>query len=115
MSTPGTPVLIDAARTPYGRRGGELSHLHAAQLLGLAQRGILERTGVDAADVAGETLAVDFAARVAGRDIEVPGDPADTAWQAEVFGSMPDHVGYVPAGTYANEGGFHVAVSRVGA
>ena len=71
--------------------------------------------GVDAADVAGETLAVDFAARVAGRDIEVPGDPADTAWQAEVFGAMPDHVGYVPAGTYANEGGFHVAVSRVGA
>ena len=49
--SPGTPVLIDAARTPYGRRGGELSHLHAVELLGLAQRGILERTGVDPADV----------------------------------------------------------------
>ncbi|MCR2800999.1 isoleucine--tRNA ligase [Microbacterium sp. zg.Y818] len=71
--------------------------------------------GVDAADVAGETLAVDLAARVAGRDIEVPGDASDNGWYAEVFGSRPDHVAYVPPGTYANEGGFHVAVSRVSA
>ena len=26
----------------------------------------------------------------------------------------PEHVGYVPAGTYANRGGFHVAVTRIG-
>ena len=71
-------------------------------------------TGIDAADVAGETLAVDLAARVAGRDIEVPQTP-DATWHPDVFGDTPDHVAYVPAGTYANQGGFHVAVSRVSA
>jgi isoleucyl-tRNA synthetase len=36
-------------------------------------------------------------------------------WHAVVFGGEPEHVGYVPAGTYANRGGFHVAVTRIGA
>ncbi|MCR2785518.1 MULTISPECIES: isoleucine--tRNA ligase [unclassified Microbacterium] len=71
--------------------------------------------GVDAADVAGETLAVDLAARVAGRDIGVPSDMAGDQWHPDVFGATPDHVAYVPAGTYANRGGFYVAVSRVSA
>ncbi|MGI5157565.1 steroid 3-ketoacyl-CoA thiolase [Microbispora sp. CA-102843] len=43
----GTPVIVDAARTPFGRRGGWLSGLHAAELLGVAQRGALERLGLD--------------------------------------------------------------------
>ncbi|GLY71324.1 steroid 3-ketoacyl-CoA thiolase [Amycolatopsis taiwanensis] len=43
------PVIIDAARTPFGRREGWLSGLHAAELLGLAQRGVLGRLGLDAA------------------------------------------------------------------
>ncbi|MEN3540078.1 steroid 3-ketoacyl-CoA thiolase [Microbispora sp. ZYX-F-249] len=43
----GTPVIVDAARTPFGRRGGWLSGLHAAELLGIAQRGALERLGLD--------------------------------------------------------------------
>jgi acetyl-CoA C-acetyltransferase len=41
------PVLVDAARTPFGRRQGWLSGLHAAQLLGLAQRGVLDRLQLD--------------------------------------------------------------------
>ncbi|TQK71975.1 steroid 3-ketoacyl-CoA thiolase [Nocardioides sp. SLBN-35] len=45
------PVIVDAIRTPYGRRGGALSGLHAVDLLGRAQRGILERTGVDPASI----------------------------------------------------------------
>ncbi|WP_027944638.1 steroid 3-ketoacyl-CoA thiolase [Amycolatopsis taiwanensis] len=43
------PVIIDAARTPFGRREGWLSGLHAAELLGLAQRGVLGRLGLDVA------------------------------------------------------------------
>ena len=43
----GTPVIVDAARTPYGRRGGWLSTLHGAELLGIAQRGALDRLGLD--------------------------------------------------------------------
>ena len=39
-------VIVEAARTPVGKRNGALSGLHPAQLLGLAQRGLLERAGV---------------------------------------------------------------------
>ncbi|HLV72060.1 MAG TPA: steroid 3-ketoacyl-CoA thiolase, partial [Vulgatibacteraceae bacterium] len=39
-------VIVDAVRTPVGKRYGALSGLHPAQLLGLTQRGLLERSGV---------------------------------------------------------------------
>jgi acetyl-CoA C-acetyltransferase len=42
----GTPVIVAAARTPIGRRRGVLSGLHAAELLGVAQRGVLDRAGL---------------------------------------------------------------------
>ena len=42
-----TPVIVDAARTPFGKRDGWLSGVHAAELLGHAQRGVLDRTGID--------------------------------------------------------------------
>ncbi|GEM29854.1 putative acetyl-CoA acetyltransferase FadA [Nocardia neocaledoniensis NBRC 108232] len=47
----GTPVIVEAVRTPIGKRRGQLSGLHAAELLGLAQRGLLDRAGIDPADV----------------------------------------------------------------
>ena len=43
----GNPVIVEAARTPIGRRGGWLSGLHAAEILGAAQRGLIDRTGLD--------------------------------------------------------------------
>ncbi|MCM6772897.1 steroid 3-ketoacyl-CoA thiolase [Nocardia sp. CDC159] len=45
----GTPVIVEAARTPIGKRGGWLAGLHAAELLGVAQRGVLERAHLDPA------------------------------------------------------------------
>ncbi|WP_070379628.1 steroid 3-ketoacyl-CoA thiolase [Rhodococcus sp. WMMA185] len=47
----GTPVIVEAVRTPIGKRGGWLSGLHAAEILGAAQRGILDRSGIDPAAV----------------------------------------------------------------
>ncbi len=44
-------VIVDAVRTPIGRRGGGLSTVHPAELLGRVQRAIVDRTGVDATDV----------------------------------------------------------------
>ena len=41
------PVIMDAARTPFGKREGWLSGVHAAELLGYAQKGVLDRVGVD--------------------------------------------------------------------
>ncbi|MFC9968336.1 steroid 3-ketoacyl-CoA thiolase [Nocardia ignorata] len=47
----GTPVIVEAVRTPIGKRRGRLSGLHAAELLGLAQRGLLDRADLDPAEV----------------------------------------------------------------
>jgi len=42
-------VIVDAMRTPIGKRGGWLSGLHATELLGAAQRGLVEHAGIDPA------------------------------------------------------------------
>lgn len=44
-------VIVDAVRTPIGRRGGGLSTLHPAQVLGAVQRAIIDRTGIDPAEI----------------------------------------------------------------
>ncbi|MGW2664420.1 steroid 3-ketoacyl-CoA thiolase [Nocardia tengchongensis] len=45
----GTPVIVEAARTPIGKRNGWLAGLHAAELLGAAQQGVLERAALNPA------------------------------------------------------------------
>ena len=40
-------VLIDAVRTPIGRRNGGLSGMHSIDLLGVVLRALVERTGID--------------------------------------------------------------------
>jgi acetyl-CoA C-acetyltransferase len=47
----GTAVIVEAVRTPIGRRGGALAGLHAAEILGSAQTALLERAGVEPASV----------------------------------------------------------------
>jgi acetyl-CoA C-acetyltransferase len=47
----GTAVIVEAVRTPIGKRGGALSSLHAAEILGTAQTALLERAGIEAAEV----------------------------------------------------------------
>ena len=47
----GYPVIVAAARTPIGKRGGVLAGLHPAELLGAAQAGLLDRAGLAPADV----------------------------------------------------------------
>jgi acetyl-CoA C-acetyltransferase len=43
----GTAVIVGAVRTPIGKRNGSLAGLHAAEILGGAQRGLVERTGIE--------------------------------------------------------------------
>jgi acetyl-CoA C-acetyltransferase len=45
--TMGTPVIVDAVRTPLGKRKGWLAGVHPAVLLGFAQAEVLRRAGVD--------------------------------------------------------------------
>jgi acetyl-CoA C-acetyltransferase len=44
-------MVVDAVRTPIGRRNGALSGLHPAQMLGTVQRAVIERAGIDPAEV----------------------------------------------------------------
>jgi acetyl-CoA C-acetyltransferase len=44
-------VVIDAVRTPVGRRNGGLSTVHPAELLGTALQALIGRTGIDPAEV----------------------------------------------------------------
>jgi acetyl-CoA C-acetyltransferase len=44
-------VIVEAARTPIGKRGGALSGLHAAEILGAALTGLLDRSGISPAEV----------------------------------------------------------------
>lgn len=53
-STPLSPedvVIIDAVRSPIGRRNGGLSTMHPADLLAHVQRALFDRTGLDPAEV----------------------------------------------------------------
>jgi acetyl-CoA C-acetyltransferase len=45
------PVIVEAVRTPIGKRNGVLSSLHAADVLAAAQVEVLKRAGVDPSDV----------------------------------------------------------------
>ena len=47
----GNPVIVDATRSPIGKRGGWLSGLHATELLGAVQKALVDKAGIDAASV----------------------------------------------------------------
>jgi acetyl-CoA C-acetyltransferase len=45
------PVIVEAVRTPIGRRNGWLSGFHPAELLGATQVEVVKRAGIDPSDV----------------------------------------------------------------
>src|SRR3954447_26319023 len=45
------PVIVEAVRTPIGKRNGWLSGLHAAELLAAAQVELVKRAGVDPSEI----------------------------------------------------------------
>jgi acetyl-CoA C-acetyltransferase len=47
----GNAVIVDAVRTPIGKRGGALAGLHAAEILGSVQTALIERAGIEPAEV----------------------------------------------------------------
>jgi|TARA_B100002003_G_scaffold248205_1_gene281479 acetyl-CoA C-acetyltransferase len=51
-ASPDNPVVIvDAVRTPIGRRNGGLSSCHSVDVLGTAQKALFDRTGIDPLEV----------------------------------------------------------------
>ena len=47
----GTAVIVEAVRTPVGKRGGVLSGVHAAEILGGVQTALIDRAGIAPAEV----------------------------------------------------------------
>ncbi len=47
----GTAVIVEAVRTPIGKRRGALAGLHPAELLGHVQTAVVERAGLEPSDV----------------------------------------------------------------
>jgi acetyl-CoA C-acetyltransferase len=75
--------IVDAVRTPVGRRGGGLSQVHPADLGGHSLRALVDRTGIDPAAVDDVVFGcVDTLGPQAG-------DIARTSWLAA---GLPDHV-----------------------
>ncbi len=44
-------VIVDAVRTPIGKRNGGLSTMHPAEVLATVQKAIIDRTGIDPAEI----------------------------------------------------------------
>ncbi|MFI9718509.1 steroid 3-ketoacyl-CoA thiolase [Streptomyces sp. NPDC052396] len=70
------PVIVEAVRTPIGKRGGALAQLHPAYLLGETYREVLARTGIQP----------DCVEQIVGGTVTHAGEqsmnPARTAWLA---------------------------------
>ena len=48
---PNEVVIVEAVRSPIGRRGGGLSTMHSADLLAAVQRELIDRSGIDPTEV----------------------------------------------------------------
>ena len=75
--------LVDAVRTPVGRRGGALAAMHSADLAGHAISALMERSGADPAAV--DDVILGCCDTIGSQ----AGDVARTAW---LVAGLPDHV-----------------------
>ena len=75
--------IVDAVRTPVGKRGGSLAQLHSADLGAHVLKALVERTGIDAGAV--DDVIMGCCDTIGSQ----AGDVARTAW---LVAGLPDHV-----------------------
>ena len=75
--------IVDAVRTPVGRRGGSLAGMHSADLGGHVLRALMDRTGIDPGAV--DDVIMGCCDTIGSQ----AGDVARTAW---LVAGLPDHV-----------------------
>ncbi|WP_275295134.1 acetyl-CoA C-acetyltransferase [Amycolatopsis sp. La24] len=75
--------VVDAVRTPVGRRGGSLAEMHSADLGAHAIRALVERTGIDPGAV--DDVVFGCCDTIGSQ----AGDVARTAW---LVAGLPEHV-----------------------
>ena len=78
-----TAYIIDAVRTPVGRRGGSLAGMHSADLGGHILKALMDRTGIDPGAV--DDVIMGCCDTIGSQ----AGDVARTAW---LVAGLPDHV-----------------------
>jgi acetyl-CoA C-acetyltransferase len=80
----GNPVIVEATRSPIGKRNGWLSGLHATELLGAVQKALVEKAGIDAGDVE----------QVIGGCVTQFGEQSNNITRVSwLVAGLPDHVG----------------------
>ncbi|CRZ19046.1 steroid 3-ketoacyl-CoA thiolase [Mycolicibacterium neworleansense] len=80
----GNPVIVEATRSPIGKRNGWLSGLHATELLGAVQKALIEKAGIDAGSVE----------QVIGGCVTQYGEQANNVTrQSWLIAGLPEHVG----------------------
>ena len=82
-SAPGTAYIVDAVRTPVGKRGGSLAEIHSADLGAVTLSALMRRTGVDPAAV--DDVILGCCDTIGSQ----AGDVARTAW---LVAGLPDEV-----------------------
>jgi acetyl-CoA C-acetyltransferase len=75
--------IVDAVRTPVGKRGGSLAAMHSADLGGHVLKALVERTGIDPGAV--DDVVMGCCDTIGSQ----AGDVARTAW---LVAGLPDHV-----------------------
>ncbi len=80
----GNPVIVEATRSPIGKRNGWLSGLHATELLGAVQKAVVEKAGMAAGDV--EQLVGGCVTQFAEQSNNI----TRVAW---LTAGLPEHVG----------------------
>jgi len=80
----GNPVIVEATRSPIGKRNGLLSGLHATELLGAVQRAVTEKAGIDPGDVE----------QVIGGCVTQYGEQSNNVTRVSwLVAGLPEHVG----------------------
>ncbi|HEU4360992.1 MAG TPA: steroid 3-ketoacyl-CoA thiolase [Mycobacterium sp.] len=80
----GNPVIVEATRSPIGKRNGWLSGLHATELLGAVQKALVDKAGIDAGDI--EQVIGGCVTQYAEQSNNI----TRTAW---LTAGLPEHVG----------------------
>src|SRR6201994_1701380 len=80
----GNPVIVEATRSPIGKRAGWLSGLHATELLGATQKALVEKAGIDAGDIE----------QIVGGCVTQYGEQSNNITRVSwLVAGLPEHVG----------------------
>src|SRR5437868_3917136 len=84
----GNPVIVEATRSPIGKRNGWLSGLHATELLGATQKALVEKAATNSG------FAADMVEQVIGGCVTQFGEQSNNITRVSwLVAGLPEHVG----------------------